>query len=216
MNKIKVILIILVFFIASGTSFAQFIRFGKVFIGGGFGGFLSTHSHFSEVYKSNFGEDYFGQIGASVSPKTFLSAKLTYFHKTGVPVLKLSPLINGQHSGTAGGNADFKQWIINAGFIYNFPLFEGLDASINGGAFYAFIKENQTTANGATLIDLSTKSLGLYLGGGIEYHIPEMPFSVFAETQYNLASQLSTIGSATNYGGLNLNLGARIYIDTGL
>lgn len=216
MNKIKVILIFLVFFVASGNSFAQYTEFNRVFIGGGFGGFLSTHSHFSDVYKSSFGTDYFGQIGVSMSPRTYISGKLTYFHKTGVPVLQLNSLTSGPHSSTGSGNADFKQWIVNAGLIYNLPILEGLDASINAGLFYAFIRENQAASNGATLIDLSTKSLGLYLGGGIEYHIPEMPFSVFAETQYNLASQLNTVGSATNYGGLNLNLGARIYIDTGL
>ncbi len=216
MKRFKILLQLLVLFIATQTIFAQRSQFSEVFVGGGAGGFLSTHSHFSDVYKSGFGEDYFGQLGLSAYKKTYLSVKLTYFHKTGVPIFKDVAPSSITNPVSGNGNADFKEWIINAGIIYNLPLFDGLDASLNGGFFYAFINENQTAADGSSLIHLVTKSLGLYLGGGIEYHIPGIPFSIFGETQYNLASQLNGVGSVTGYGGLNINAGVRIYIDTGL
>lgn len=216
MKRSKKLLLIAVLFFASGTVFAQGAQFGSIFIAGGAGGFLSTHSNFSEVYKSSFGKDYFGQLGVSMTDNIYLTGKLTYFHKTGVPVFQTINFINNTTTSSNGGSADFKEWIINAGMIYNFPLFAGFEASVNGGLFYAIVREIQNSSDGSPLFNLSTKSVGLYLGGGMEYHIPIIPVSVFFETQYNLASQFNQVGSSTDYGGLNLNIGARFFINTGL
>jgi hypothetical protein len=202
---------ILIFLVLTGTVLAQELNFRNLYLSGGVGEFFSTHAKFSEVYKSRWGLDYFGEFGYAMSNKTYLTAKVSYFQKNGTPVI-FTFNNNGLQSQSTAGTAKFIQWIYNFGILYDFFLSKDFSFNINGGIFYSTINDLQKESDGITLINLDSKSVGAFIGGGVEKNLPVIPVSLIFTAQFNYASQVGLIGTATDYGGLNFTLGARIYI----
>jgi hypothetical protein len=110
-----------------------------------------------------------------------------------------------------GGSATFREWLFNAGLLYNFILSNNNTLGINGGI--VLVSVNEQTNGPAGSYSVTTKGggfLGLFGGVILERKFENSPFSVFGEVQYNL-SRNGIISGLGNDGGLNMNLGLRFY-----
>ena len=186
----------------------------SAFISANFGGFLTSNRDFSKVYDSNLGLAFGASLGLPLSAQSYLYGKVTYFSKTGVPVLYTYHVQNGTLVSTTEwrtGTARFKQWIVNFGSQYNVFLSENVLLGINGGFTYSSISDDQSNPDGSEGASAHGNGLlGLFVGAGLEKRFAGSPISAFAEGQYNYGWPVisATVG---NYGGLNLTVGIRYY-----
>ena len=213
----KTSLLILLFLLLNSNSqlFSQTTEPKSAFVSINTGGFITAHQDFTKVYSSSFGLTYGAGVGLPLSSRMHLYGKATYFSKTGVPVLYSNTYDSTgaiiKSTETKDGTATFKQWIVNGGLQYDFPLSEDFTVAINGGATYSSIKENRSSLNGTVNGGINGSGILGYFGGlSLEKSFPDSPFAVFAESQYNFSRNdiLNFIG---NYGGTNLTVGIRYY-----
>lgn len=196
------------------TLLAQESNVKSAFISANLGGFIIAHNDFEKVYDSKFGFAPGISLGFPLSSKLYLLGKATYFSKSGVPVIATY-----SYDTTAGwvktterkeGTASFREWLINVGLHYNIFLTESYTLGIHGGAVFTFLSEEQNTpASGSSTLE-GSGMLGYFGGVSIERDFEDSPFTLFAETEYNLSRNdiKSFVG---DYGGLNLTVGVRYY-----
>ncbi len=184
------------------------------FISANAGGFLSAKKDFDKAYNSPLGFAFGGAFGLPLSAQTFLYGKVTYFTKTGVPLIYTLSLQNGTFVGTTApgnGTATFRQWIIDFGALENLSLTKDLALGINGGLTYSMFSE-EYRLSGSSSVSTSTGRglLGIFAGVDMENRFADSPISVFAEAQYNYAWPFISFVIG-DYGGLNLTTGIRYY-----
>lgn len=181
---------LLLTFFSISSVMSQGVEQPKAFISASLGGFITERENFSKVYYSNLGLVFGAGLGLPLSNRMYLYGKVTYFSKTGVPVIYT---YNYDQSGslvsvkeTEDGTAEYKQWIINGGLQYNVTLSEDFALDINSGITYTWLSEHQQSSNGSVGSSVEgTGVLGFFGGIAIEKNFRESPFSTFAETQYN-------------------------------
>jgi hypothetical protein len=149
-----------------------------------------------------------------LSAQTFLYGKVTYFSKTGVPLIYTLSLQNGTFVGTTApgnGTATFRQWIIDFGALENLSLTKDLALGINGGLTYSMFSEEYRLSGSSSVSTNTGKGLlGIFAGVDMENRFADSPISVFAEAQYNYAWPFISFVIG-DYGGLNLTTGIRYY-----
>lgn len=209
MNKYLVFILIFII-ITFNSIFSQNTQSKSAFISIHSGLFSSAVQYFSKTYDSNSGFVYGIGIGLPVSSRSYIYSKATLFSKSGVPVIR-SYIAPGIYTETKEGNAEFSQWIINAGFLYHFFLGKGFLLGLNGGGTFTSISEEIKNKEGN--VTSSTKgsgALGYYIGGELEKNFKNNAFAVFTEIQYN-SCRNDLLILVTNYGGINYNFGVRYY-----
>ncbi len=209
----KVNLVIFIFFI-SISLYAQSKNLESPFLSVHSGVFLTSIKNFDKTYNSQLGLVYGLGAGLPLSTKSYIYGKATLFYKSGTPVIRTYNLQNGTPvlvSETREGSATFKEWIINGGFLYNFFLNRDWTLGINGGITYSKVSESQKDINGTVSSSIGSSGIfGFFIGGVLEKNFNKSPFSIFIEPQFNF-SRSDVLRYVGNYGGLNLNIGARYY-----
>jgi hypothetical protein len=211
----KSVFIVSAFILLSQSAvLSQTAELRSAFVSANVGVFVTANANFSKVYDSKAGFVFGGGIGLPLSTRAYLYGKVTYFSKSGVPVIYTYTYQNGNLvsiTETKGGTATFKQWIFNGGIQYNIFLSEDFTLGITGGIAYSrFSEEQRSPASSLTSTIDGTGVFGFFGGIGIEKNFQGSPFSVFAEAQYNY-SRRDLVGVVGDYGGLNLDLGIRYY-----
>jgi len=212
---LKRIQIIIVFTIICSTLiYSQDQNFKTAFLSVHSGIFLTSIEDFDKTYDSQFGLVYGLGAGLPLSTRLYIYGKATLFSKSGTPVIKTYNFVNGTPvlvSETREGSANFTQWIINGGFLYNFFLSQDWTLGINAGITYSRVSEEQKNNSGTISSSVDGSGIfGFFTGALIEKNFSESNFSVFIEPQFNYTRSdiLKYVG---NYGGLNINIGARYY-----
>jgi hypothetical protein len=186
----------------------------SAFISANAGGFMSAKKDFDKAYHSPLGFAFGGAFGLPVSAQTFLYGKVTYFSKTGVPLIYTLSLQNGILAGTTtpgSGTAIFRQWIMNFGGLENVNLTKELSLGINGGLTYSmFSEEYRPSGSSPGSTSTGRGLLGIFAGVDLEDRFADSPISVFAEAQYDYAWPFISFVIG-DYGGLNLTAGIRYY-----
>jgi hypothetical protein len=175
---------------------------------------MSAKQDFEKAYNSRLGFAFGGEFGLPLSAQTYLYGKVTYFSKTGVPLIYTFSQQNGTFVGTTvqgNGTATFKQWIINFGALENVSLTKELALGINGGLTYSmFSEEYRLSGSSSSSTSTGRGLLGIFAGVDMENRFVDSPISVFAEAQYDYAWPFISIVIG-DYGGLNLTAGIRYY-----
>ncbi len=178
------------------------------------GGFLSYLDNFDKTYDSQLGFVYGLGAGLPVSTRSYIYGKATLFSKTGTPIIRTYYFDSGElvsMTEKREGIAEYDQWIINAGFLYNFFLNPDWILGINAGITYSIISEKQKNKSGERLSSIEANGvIGFFTGGIIEKNFDKSPFSIFFEFQLNF-SRNDVLEYVGNYGGINSNLGIRYY-----
>ncbi|MBI5661881.1 MAG: hypothetical protein HZC46_07020 [Ignavibacterium album] len=210
----KKILIFVLIIISSLSIFAQGENLKSVFLSVHSGIFLTSIEDFDKTYDSQLGLVYGLGIGLPLSTRSYLYGKATYFSKRGTPVIQTYNFENGTPvlvSETREGSASYTQWIFNGGFLYNFFLSRDWTFGLNGGFTYSTISEEQKNNSGTVSLSVDGSGIfGFFIGGVLEKNFNQSPFSIFIEPQFNF-SRSDVLRYVGNYGGLNLNVGARFY-----
>jgi hypothetical protein len=183
-------------------------------------GVLNTdREHFSDTYNSSTGFVVGGGLGLQVSSSVAIVVKATYFHKSGVPLVRTynysiltgtTTLVSQKKEGTAS----YTQWLLNAGL--QFALFDvsTFGFSANGGVLYSVVSEEQDASPDFSYSSDGKGIYGYFLGLNVEGDIPELPISPFAEVQYNFTRSgivQAPQPAGGHFGGLNISLGAKYY-----
>jgi len=212
MKTINLSILLLLNIFSTSITIPQSAKISSPFVSVNVGGFITTHEDFSKVYDSNLGFVFGGGAGLPLEKNWCLYGKVTYFSKTGVPVIYSYNYQNWHIVSTnerKEGTATFKQWIINGGFQYNEFLSEDFTLGINGGITFAIISEQERNSSGSVLSSTDgTSAFGFFIGLALERNFQDSPISAFIEAQYNYAIHDILSG---NYGGVNLSLGLRYY-----
>ncbi len=198
------------------TIFSQQKSMKSPFISANLGIYNIAESNFEQVYSSKVGFLPGITVGLPLSSRSYLYGKVSYFAKDGVPVNYSYILQNGNlvlSSEGKGGSAKFREWLFNAGILYNFFLSEDFTLGINGGLVFVSLNEKKNgPANSYSVTSTGGGLLGFFGGVNLEKNFVNSPFSLIGEIQYNL-SRGDLQSFAGNYGGLNINLGARFYFN---
>ncbi len=176
-------------------------------------GIMNTdREDFSDKYESNTGFVFGGGIGLQASHYIALVAKLTYFHKTGVPLIRTYSydLINGTRtlvSEKKEGTASYTQWLINAGLQVYIIEWNQFVFNTNGGVLSSVTSEDVNTPSYTS--SASGKGIyGYFIGLNIEKEIEATSFAPFFELQYNKTrSDIQPTGG--HFGGVNISLGCK-------
>jgi hypothetical protein len=175
--------------------------------------FNITRDNFDKVYDSNLGFVYGFGAGLPLTPRLYLFGKVTIFSKTGTPILITYSMPAGTFitSKLYGGTAKYTEWISNFGFMYNFFLSPDISLGLNTGFMYINYTEDQTDSDGKNIAsEKGSGVIGFFGGACLEKYFNHSPFSAFFEIQFN--SSLDEIIKFTgNSGGININVGARLY-----
>jgi len=210
----KKILILVLVIISSLSIYAQNENKKSVFLSVHSGIFLTSIEDFDKTYDSQLGLVYGLGIGLPLSTRSYLYGKATLFSKSGTPVIQTYNFENGTPvlvSETREGSASYTQWIFNGGFLYNFFLSQDWTLGINGGITYSTVSEEHKNNSGTVSLSVDGSGIfGFFIGGVLEKNFNKSPFSVFIEPQFNF-SRSDVLRYVGNYGGLNLNIGARYY-----
>lgn len=210
MKKTITLLFLFVF-----TSHAQDINVKSAFVSVNVGGFLIANNGFEKVYDSKLGFAPGISLGLPLSTHMYLCGKATYFFKNGVPVVSTYSYSFQDSTWTKiserkEGTARFREWIFNAGLLYNFFLSKEYTLGINGGATLINLYENRESANSGSSTLTGGGLLGYFGGAVLERNFENSPFTAFAEVQYNF-SRNAIKAFVGDYGGLNLTAGVRYY-----
>lgn len=212
----KKTLIFVLVIISSLSIYAQGENLKSVFLSVHSGIYLTSIEDFDKTYNSQLGLVYGLGIGLSLSTRSYLYGKATYFSKSGTPVIQTYNFENGTPvlvSETREGSASYTQWIFNGGFLYNFFLSRDWTLGLNGGITYSRISEEQKNNSGTVSLSVDGSGIfGFFIGGVLEKNFNQSPFSIFIEPQFNF-SRSDVLRYVGNYGGLNLNVGARYYFN---
>lgn len=185
----------------------------SVFISANLGVYIVAQDQFDRVYDSNMGFMPSVEVGLPVSTRTYLYGKISYFLKRGVPIFYQYELQNGNFvlvSETKDGSASFKEWIFNAGLLYNIFLTEEYTLGINGGLTFVSLSEERNSTVFNSVKYSGGGLLGFFGGLMVERNFNGSPFSLTCEIAYNLSrGDIKTF--VGNYGGFNTNLGVRYY-----
>jgi hypothetical protein len=211
---LKTNLIFIIITVSTTLVFSQDQHFKSAFLSAHTGAFYSSISDFDKTYDSQIGFVYGLGFGLPLSGRSYIYGKATLFAKTGIPVIQTYSFENGVPvlvSETKEGTAEYTQWIINGGYLYNLLLNQDWTLGINGGIAYSIVSEEQKNITGTVSSSIDGSGIfGLFIGAVIEKNFNESHFSVFFEPQFNFnRSDIKEYGG--NYGGINLNLGARYY-----
>ena len=217
----KNVLLLCVMLISS--LYAQQTNLKSAFVTANLGVYDVAQSQFDQVYNSNIGFLPGISLGLPISTRTYFYCKASYFSKDGVPEAYELELQNGKSvivSEGREGTAKFREWLFNAGLLYNIFLSEEYTLGINGGiSFVNFYEEKEGPAGSYSVISTGGGFLGFFGGVSLERNFDSSPFSIVGEVQYNLSrgdiqSFVGALQSFTsNYGGLDINLGGRFYFN---
>lgn len=211
LNKIQILTIVM---LSTVSIYAQSDSLKSSFFSLHSGIFLTSLENFDETYDSQYGFVYGLGIGMPLSTRLSIYGKATLFSKSGSPVIKTYNYENGTRtlvSESREGSASFTQWIINGGLLYNYPINENWILGLNGGITYSIVSEKQKNGGGDTILSIEGSGIfGFFFGGILERKFNKSSFSLFFEPQYN-SSRSDVLNYVGNYGGLNLNIGARYY-----
>jgi hypothetical protein len=176
-------------------------------------GILNTdRENFSDNYGSNTGFVFGGGLGFQVSSSAALVFKATYFHKSGVPLIRTysynystgtMTLVSEKKEGTAS----YTQWLVNAGLQVSILDLNQFFMLGSGGILYSVVSEEQN----APSLSYSTSGKGVYgyfLGLTMEKEYKELQLSPFIELQYNF-TRSGIINTLGHYGGINVSLGCK-------
>lgn len=208
----KHILLLSLIFISS--IYAQQTNFKSAFISANLGIYDVAQSQFDQVYNSNIGFMPGISLGLPISTRTYVYCKASYFSKEGVPVIYSYELQNGNFvlsSESREGTAKFREWLFNAGLLYNIFLSEEYTLGVNGGIVLASIYEDkEVPTDSYPLTSSGGGLLGVFGGVSLERNFDNSPFSIIGEIQYDF-SRSDILSAAGNNGGLNVNIGGRFY-----
>jgi len=209
---------ILLLVLLTGSTYAQDPNLESAFVSANIGGFITAHDGFEDTYNSKFGFAPGVSLGLPLSPHLYLYGKATYFAKTGVPLITTYSIDTAGNvtviSQRKDGTAKFREWIFNAGLLYDIILSQKYKLGISAGATITSLYEHDEYHGITSELSSSTLTgvglLGYFCGLSLERNFGDGPFSAFAEVQYNYSRPIisSFIG---NYGGTNLTLGVRWY-----
>ncbi len=186
----------------------------SLFISAHSGGLITSLEDFDKTYDSQAGFVYGIGLGIPFTTRSYLYGKATLFAKNGTPVNKTYGIENGKFvliSETKGGTAKFTEWIFNAGYMYNFFLSPDWTLGINGGISILKMKEEKKYIDGISTTSDGTGLFGFFAGAALEKNFGKSPFSVFVEIQFNV-SRGDVLQYVGDYGGVNINAGARYYL----
>lgn len=173
-----------------------------------------AQNQFDKTYNSNIGFLPGITVGLPILTQTYLYGKISYFTKNGVPENNELELQNGNPvviPEDRGGTATFREWLFNAGLLYDFILSNNYTLGINGGIVFVSVNEEKNGPAGSYwAVTKGGGFLGLFGGVILERKFENSPFSLVGEVQYNL-SRSGIISGLGNDGGLNINLGLRFY-----
>ncbi|MFZ2323581.1 MAG: hypothetical protein WAV89_07790 [Ignavibacteriaceae bacterium] len=208
----KIILFIMI--MNASIVFSQKENLKSAFLSVHSGAFLSSISDFDKTYDSQLGFVYGLGFGLPLSSRSYIYGKATLLSKSGTPVIQSYNFENGVPvlvSEIREGTSEFTQWIINGGYLYNLFLNQNWVIGINGGITYSIISEEQKNINGTVSSSVDGSGIfGFFIGVVIERNFDKSHFSVFFEPQFNF-NRSDILRYVGNYGGLNLNFGARYY-----
>jgi len=212
---IKFQIIIVIIILGTESIYSQNENIKSPYLSVHSGVFLISIDNFDKTYNSQLGLVYGFGVGLPLSTKSYLYGKATLFTKSGTTIIQTYNFENGTPvlvSETRKGSAKFTQWIINGGYLYNFFLSRDWTLGINGGITYIRVSEEQKNKSGTIGSSVDGSGiLGFYIGGVLEKNFDKSPFSLFIEPQFNF-TRGDVLRYVGNYGGLNINIGARYYL----
>ena len=183
--------------------------------------FISAQAGIYNIALSQFAQQYNSSIGFMpsvavgipiISKSIHLYVKGSYFAKNGVSIAYTYAIQNGNWVPVAeskGGTAKFKEWIINAGILYNIFLSEKYTLGINGGMVWEIVNENKK-GPGFNESNYGDGQVGVFVEAILERRFTNSPFSLIGQAQYNFTTW--KILSDSNYGGFNISIGGRFYL----
>jgi len=203
-------------FLVSFTIFPQSNNLKSVFVSAHSGIFFTSIEDFDKTYDSNIGLVYGLGIGLPLSTRSYIYGKATLFSKSGAISVPNYAVVNGELVyvfDTREGSANFTQFIINGGFLYNLFLNKDWTLGLNGGLTYSIVSDEQKNGTGTIVLSVEGSGIfGFFVGAVLEKNFDQSPISIFFEPQFNFMRS-DVLNYTKNYGGINLNLGARYYFD---
>lgn len=198
------------FVILAATVSAQVTDFNSVHLSLFTGFFITDTEGFKDIYESKSGLVYGFGAAVPVKDNFGVMVKATNFSKSTEPGTtsrrydnsgQLIEITEGE------GEAEFTQWIFNAGAYYRVYTNYGVSVSVNGGFSYSVINEEITDFEGKNIRDVNNAgSTGLFIGGNIERRLIGSRFNIYFEPQYIFEIN-NTQHDVNTYRGINLNFG---------